>query len=172
LPANRHSFNEDRLPEQIIVDSSFLFDAVMETDQGRHEPALGFAQRLRASNCVLVYSSLIFIEAPQCWRRMYARGLLVPNQQGHDVVSDRINAFNKADNLLNELLASFRRRRVAISGRLMSAASRLVAMLNLKAHDALVVAIAHEIGVPDIASFDRDFRRVDGVELWDGLLMP
>ena len=144
----------------------------METDQGRHQLALDFSQRLRASNCVVVYSSLIFIEAPQCWRRMYARGLFVSNEPSGDVVSDRINAFKKADNLLSELLASFRRRRIAITGRLMSAASRLVAVFNLKAHDALVVAIAREIGIPDIASFDRDFRRVDEIELWDGPLPP
>lgn len=72
--------------------------------------------------------------------------------------------------MLNELLASFRLRRVAISRRLMRAAASLVATFNLKAHDALVVAIAREIGVPHIVSFDRDFRRVDGIELWDGPL--
>jgi predicted nucleic acid-binding protein len=52
----------------------------------------------------------------------------------------------------------------------MRAAASLVATFNLKAHDALVVAIAREIGVPHIVSFDRDFRRVDGIELWDGPL--
>jgi predicted nucleic acid-binding protein len=85
---------------------------------------------------------------------------------------DRITAFRTADDQLEELLASFRRRRIAISRRLMSAASRLVAIFNLKAHGALVLAVAQELGILDIASFDRGFRHVDGIELWDGSSMP
>ena len=89
-----------------------------------------------------------------------------------DPTKDRINAFAKADDALSDLLTSFLRRRVAINRPLMRAASRLVATFNLKAHDALVVAVAQALHVPHIASFDRDFRRVDGIELWDGLLTP
>lgn len=172
MPAKRHSFDENRLPETIVADSSFLFDAVMETGAGRHERAMSFARRLRASNCIVVYSSLIFLEAPQCWRRMYARGALLPDRIESDLTGNRINAFRKADDALNDLLTSFLRRRVAINRPLLRVASRLVATFNLKAHDALVVAVAHALGVPHIASFDRDFRRVDGIELWDGLPMP
>ena len=142
----------------------------MDTGAGRHERAMSFAGRLRDSNCIVVYSSLIFIEAPQCWRRMYARGSLVSDHIEGDPISDRINAFRKADGALNDLLTSFLRRRVGINRPLMRVASRLVATFNLKAHDALVVAVAHALGVPHIASFDRDFRRVDGIELWDGSL--
>lgn len=170
MPAKRHSFDENRLPETIVADSSFLFDAVMDTGAGRHERAIGFARRLRDSNCMVVYSSLIFLEAPQCWRRMYARGALLPDRIESDLTRDRINAVRKADDALNDLLTSFLRRRVAIDRPLMRVASRLVATFNLKAHDALVVAVAHALGVPHIASFDRDFRRVDGIELWDGSL--
>jgi hypothetical protein len=128
LPAKRHSFDENRLPGTIVADSSFLFDAVMDSGAGRHERAMSFAGRLRDSNCIVVYSSAIFLEAPQCWRRMYARGFLVSNEPGGDLATDRITAFRKADDQLDELLASFRRRRIAISRRLMSAASRLVAI--------------------------------------------
>lgn len=39
-------------------------------------------------------------------------------------------------------------------------------------HDSLVVAVAFDLGVPDVAATDRDFRSVDGLELWDGLLLP
>ena len=142
----------------------------MDTGAGRHERAITFAGRLRDSNCIVVYSSLIFLEAPQCWRRMYARGALLPDRIESDLTRDRINAFRKADDALNDLLTSFLRRRVAINRPLMRVASRLVATFNLRAHDALVVAVAHALSVPHIASFDRDFRRVDGIELWDGTL--
>jgi predicted nucleic acid-binding protein len=172
LLAKRHSFDENLLPQTIVADSSFLFDAVMDTGAGRYERAISFAGRLRDSNCIVVYSSLIFLEAPQCWRRMYARGLLLPDHIENDVTRDRINAFRKADNALNDLLTSFLRRRFVISRRLMKAASVLVARFNLSAHDALIVAVAHESRVPHLVTFDRDFRRVDWIELWDGLLIP
>ena len=103
---------------------------------------------------------------------MYARGALLPDHIERDLATDRISAFRKADDALNDLLTSFLRRRLAINRPLMRVASSLVATFNLKAHDALVVAVAYALGVPHIASFDRDFRRVDGIELWDGLQLP
>jgi len=96
----------------------------------------------------------------------------VPRERGADPTTDRVNAFIEADNALNDLLGSFLRRRVGISKRLMSAASILVAEFNLSSHDALLIAVARETRVQHLVSFDRDFRRVDGIELWDGLLLP
>ncbi len=76
-----------------------------------------------------------------------------------------------ADKLLADFLSAFACQEIAITKPLMLAASRLVANYDLSAHDALVVAVARELSVPHIASFDRDFRRLDGMELWDGLLV-
>ena len=53
----------------------------------------------------------------------------------------------------------------------MEAASDMVARFDLNAHDGLVAALARDLGVSHIASLDRDFRRVDAIDLWDGLLV-
>lgn len=95
MPANRHWFREDWLPETIVADSSFLFEATMETGDGSHDLAVDFLNRLRNHNSVIMYSSLVFIEAPQCWRRMYARGFLGHEPSGIDMIEDRIRALKE-----------------------------------------------------------------------------
>jgi len=171
LPANRHAFTDNPLPKVVITDSSFIFESLIDAGQGRHRPARDFAERLRKANVPLVYSSLLFIEAPQCWRRLYARGVLRSTQKGIDPISDRINAFGEADVALNNFLAAFDRREIKITKRLMNAASELVARFHLSAHDAIVIAVSIDTGITDIVAIDNGFKRVDGIELWDGLLL-
>jgi predicted nucleic acid-binding protein len=168
LPARRHSFFEDSLPDVVVCDSSFVFDAAVNTGEIQHEAGQQFAQRLRRHHALLVYSSLLFIEAAQCWRRLFRKGIFGRMRPS---IEDRIEAFGFADKLLTDFLNAFGCQEIAITKPLMAAASRLVAHHDLSAHDALVVAVAQELGVTHIASFDRDFRRLDGIELWDGLLV-
>jgi hypothetical protein len=93
LPAVRHAFTDNPLPAIIVADSSFILEALIDSGQGRHAPARAFANRLIQVNCLLLYSLLLFLEAPQCWRRLYRRGILVPSQRSIDPVTDRVNAF-------------------------------------------------------------------------------
>jgi predicted nucleic acid-binding protein len=167
LPARRHSFFEDPLPDVGVFDSSFVFDAAIDTGEIQHDAGQQFAQRLRRHKTLPVYSSLLFIEAPQCWRRLFRRGILSRTPTS---IADRIEAFGVADKLLADFLSAFGCQEIAITKTFMSAASRLVAHHDLSAHDALVVAVAQELSVSHIASFDRDFRRLEGIDLWDGLL--
>jgi predicted nucleic acid-binding protein len=152
-----------------VVDSSFVFEALLDSGTGRHADSKSFAERLRNENSVLVYSSLIFLEAPQCWRRLYRRGSLVPGQRGIDQVADRQNAFAEADAQLARFLSTYSTRRVQISRKLLSLASTMAATYNLSSHDALIVAISWYSGVVDIAALDQGFQDVDGIELWDNL---
>jgi predicted nucleic acid-binding protein len=48
----------------------------------------------------------------------------------------------------------------------MGTASDLAATYDLGSHDALIVAVARLTEVPDVIALDRDFRRVDGLHLW------
>jgi predicted nucleic acid-binding protein len=41
-----------------------------------------------------------------------------------------------------------------------------VARYELNAHDALVSAVTLATPSPHLVALDRDFRRVDGIELW------
>lgn len=172
MPAVRHAFSDDPLPSVIVADSSFIFHALFDDRQGYHLPARRFAERLRQANTSLVYSSLIFLEAPQCWRRLYKRGLLFPARGGIDITPNRLNAFAESDSALENFLAAFNQRQINISRALMRQASAMAARYDLQSHDALVVALARDIGVANLAAIDRGFRVVDGLELWDGLLHP
>lgn len=170
MPANRHLFTDTPLPTEIVVDSSFVFHALIDdVRSGYHVPARGFAERLRGADVTLIYSSLIFLEAPQCWKRLYNTGALIPSQRGPNLASDRVNAFNEANTALQIFLSAFNRKEVRVTKNLMKSATALVAEFNLGSHDAIAIAISRA-GVPDIAALDRGFKNVDGIELWDGLL--
>jgi predicted nucleic acid-binding protein len=172
MPANRHLFTETPLPQYIVADSSFIFHALIDDLRtGFHVPARDFAEALRNANSILLYSSLVFLEAPQCWRRLYNKEALVPRQRGMDQLTDRINAFNEANADLLGFLARFRKYEVRITKARMRAANAVVARYGfISSHDALAVAIAHELGITDLAALDADFKNVNGIELWDGFL--
>jgi len=170
LPANRHLFTDRPLPTEIVVDSSFVFHALIEDGRsGYHIRARDFAQRLRLANAILIYSSLIFLEAPQCWKRLYNKGALVPSKRGSDLASDKASAFIEANTALQTFLSAFNRKEVRVTKQLMKSATLHVAEFNLGSHDAIAIAISRA-GVPDIAALDRGFKNVDGIELWDGML--
>ena len=169
MPARRHAFTDSPLPSIIVVDSSFIFEALIDSGQGRYVATHDFAERLRATNARLVFSGLLFIEAPQCWRRLYRKGVLIPSQRSTDPVTDRLNAFAQADQSLQTFLAAFNSSQIRVSPRIIGTASRLVATYELQSHDAVVAAVAQEIKIRDIAATDQGFRRIDDIELWDGL---
>jgi hypothetical protein len=54
--------------------------------------------------------------------------------------------------------------------RIIRTASRLVTTFDLQSHDSVVPAISQEIKIPDIAATVRGSRKIDNIELWDGLL--
>ena len=89
-----------------------------------------------------MFSGLLFIEAPQCWKRLYRKGVLVPSQRSMDPVTDRLNAFAQADQSLQTFLAAFNTSQIRVSPRIIGTASRLVATYELQSHDAVVAAVA------------------------------
>ncbi len=121
-----------RFPEVVVADSSFILEALIDSGQSRHQPARDFADRLRRANLRLVYSLLLFLEAPQCWRRLYARGALVPSHRVHDRTEDRLYAFAEADLALQTFLASYNTQRMPVTRRLLRLASTEVAKHNLR----------------------------------------
>jgi predicted nucleic acid-binding protein len=102
---------------------------------------------------------------------LYKRGFLASTQRDLDPIAERISAFREIDLALDTFLAAFNRRRFHITRGLMQKASVMTATYDLQSHDALVVALMRDLGVNSIAAIDRGFRTIDGLELWDGLLV-
>ena len=72
-----------------------------------------------------------------------------------------------ADDLLHRFLAQFRRAEIRLSQRVVSLAIELVGRFDLQSYDAVQVASTLDAGCADMASLDGDFRRVDGIHLWN-----
>lgn len=171
MAAKRHLFTDDPLPSVIVLDSSLVFEALIDSGSGRHQPARSFCRRLQTENTPVIYSSLMFLEAPQCWKRFYRRGALVPKQPSFDPVLNRENAFREADLELERFLSNFNRQRINITRDLMRLGSKIAARYGMDSHDALVVALLEEFGLSDLGVIDDHFLKIDHLELWDGMLI-
>jgi len=167
LPAIRRSGEERPLPEILVADSSFLFAATYDAGDGLYDRSSAFARALREAGTVLVLSPLVYLEASQCWRRLFRLGLLQPTEATGDPREDRKTAFQEANRHLNTFLGLFETYTVEFSQELAEVASIHVAEYNLRSHDALFVALSTVTRVSHLVAFDSDFRRVDGLTLWE-----
>ncbi len=69
--------------------------------------------------------------------------------------------------LLEDFLANFEWAEVALTPTIRSAALTFMAQHNLGAQDSVHLASAGLEHVADFASFDRGYRRVNGLHLWN-----
>lgn len=168
MPANLQSFNDEPLPEAVVVDSSFFFEAVIDplSADSRRTRTREFAKRSPDGGVLVVYSSLVYVEAPQYWRRLLARGALPVPQPSLDPSVDRRSAYRAATELLREFLGKFSSQEVTLTPHLVDVATGLAGFYNLRAIDAFTVALAEITSIPDLVTLDRDFRRVDGLVVW------
>ena len=67
---------------------------------------------------------------------------------------------------LEQLLQAYPWAEIDLTSAIAQRALQYVEQYNLDTHDAAHWASAEEAGVMDLASFDRGFRRVDGLHLW------
>jgi predicted nucleic acid-binding protein len=69
--------------------------------------------------------------------------------------------------LFRDLLAPFDWEEVLLTDAVQERAVQLMAEYNFDSQDAVHLACADLSGIRDFASFDRRFRRVDGLHLWN-----
>jgi hypothetical protein len=69
--------------------------------------------------------------------------------------------------IIETLLADFEWYEIPVTPATRAAACKLVVEYNLGGQDAIHLACAAEEGVDNIASLDKDFRRVNGLVLWN-----
>lgn len=168
--ATLRTFEDGPLPSTVVVDSSFVFEALIDARQGdgRHELCVAFAQRLRAGGVRLVVSPLLFLEAPQCWRRLLQKNALPLASAGRYERDGIVRAFQDASALLREFLGEFDRWEIALSEDVLGLANVHAARYDLKSHDALVAAIASTTGVYEVVTMDADFEEVTPLTVWRG----
>jgi predicted nucleic acid-binding protein len=94
---------------------------------------------------------------------------LIPAAQGvQDRRRELIELFQA---VLERQLRALRVSRIRLTGRLLPEAGAEVITWGLSPHDAVVLTVAKRIAVsagiaPHLATFDADFRRVDGLTIW------
>jgi predicted nucleic acid-binding protein len=71
---------------------------------------------------------------------------------------------------LDGMLSQVNKVEVGINAVVRQRAVALMVQFNLGSQDAIHLASAYVAGVRDLASFDRHFRRVDGLHLWNDKL--
>lgn len=163
-------FDEEPLPEAVVLDSDFVISVLHENEEF-HEECRRFG-RLFDANVPIVYSNLLRVDFWQGWRRaVNARGLPADLASRpmlmDDPVAQRERWYKHGDEYLKTLLSLFDRYEVRIGTRLLDRALSLMARYNLKSHDACLAAIAFHTDVVDLVSLDKDFLRVDGLRLWN-----
>jgi predicted nucleic acid-binding protein len=175
-PAEEHLFSETP-PGYLLLDTNFVVATLVAGDP-RHEECLSFAGRLQDAGTVIAYSTLLRLEHLNAWRNLLKDGLLPPEPgpqlrlELNVAEDDRSHWLRVADILLGQFLAQFPRTEIRLNQRVVSLAIELVGRFNLQSYDAVHVASAFHAGCTDIASLDKDFRRVEGIDLWNNRLRP
>lgn len=171
MPATEHRFNKTPLPRAIFLDADFVVSVLHESEQF-HRDCSAFAYRLLRSRVVVLHTQLLRLEFLSGWqsairRRGIPRDLLPQQRLWRQPEDERAALYEIGDGFLLDFLNAFERYEVRLSARLQERARRAMADYNLKPMDACLVASSFQVGVPDIASLDARFRRVEGIRLWN-----
>jgi predicted nucleic acid-binding protein len=169
--ATEHAFTDEPLPSAVALDADFLINVLNEAEE-YHKPCLQFATRLAAADTTVICSPVLRLEVLRGWQKAATSGgitidllqqkLLIP-----DPIHLRRLLLHFGDDALSSFLAPFRQYEVRLSARLFVETREVMANYGLKPMDACFLAAAERVEVQDIVSLDSDFRRVDGIHLWN-----
>lgn len=171
MPATRHALTEFA-PSRLYPDTSFLLNVLIPS-YPRHAAASAFLRQLVRTGATTLYvSSLTWLEFGHAVLRPDCRAGLAPDVQRqyrmdrwHDIDVRDAYLVSLIDRM-QALLSEFDWYDVAVTLDVSLHALQLMGQYGLKGQDAAHVACAQAVGVVDVASFDTDFRRVDGLHLW------
>jgi predicted nucleic acid-binding protein len=172
VPATERAFTEVP-PTRLYLDTSVLLDYFVSASP-THARVRAFAVHLQSYHLTSIYlSSLSWLEIVNAVRRLNFRNALPAEWQQEYQLNRwqnpwvRQRYFQAWLGLLDGLLAQFEWIELAITPAVRVRALDYVSIYNLKPQDAAHLACANNAGVVDLASFDEDFRRVDGLHLWN-----
>lgn len=172
MPAVEHRFS-DALPTELYLDTDILIAHIVRTHP-HHERAMRFLDRLvRQGTTRIVVSSLSWMEFMNVVTREQFRHELPHEFQRRFHLAQwqeqrvRRTYLRFMSDALDAMLGQFDRGEVSVTPDVRVAAVGHIVVYNLRAQDAVHLACARSAGVSDIASFDKGFRRVDGLSLWN-----
>ncbi len=173
MPATEHSFNTVDLPVHLYVDTDFLIACLIAT-QPHHQRCSDFMVRLlRRDSTTLYLSSLSWMELAHFVLRADFRDRQPPDIRRQYRLDQWENPDVRTEWLftmisrVEAMLQPFDWNELSLTSRIRRTAIGYMAGHNLGAHDAVHLASAVAAGVADLASLDRGFRRVEGINLWN-----
>ena len=174
MPARERMFS-DPLPKRLFIDTNILVSYLFEFDW-HHERCIRFMRALHEEDTVLLVSSLTWVEFAQVITRSAFRQRLPLTirqrfrLQRWELRSVRELYFADLLGALDSAMAQFRWVEVDLTPEVRRRAVEYMARYALGSQDAVHLASAALAGVPDFASLDDVFRRVDGLLLWNDRL--
>lgn len=171
MPATQHSFVERPLPQTVALDTDFILTALVQSELF-HARCASFTQVLVRERVRIVHSPLLLLEFLHAWQKAINRNAVpasavLQQRLWNDPVGLRASLYILGEEYLNVYLDSFSRYEVRFSRALQRETRESMALHNLKPMDACLVASAQRAGTDHIVSLDSDFRRVDGIHLWN-----
>lgn len=175
MTATERSF-ADPLPAGLYLDTDILLAYLVST-QLHHQRSRAFLERAFQEGRTSVYvSSLSWMEILQVIRREQFRNDL-PEEMRREFRLDRWEDVGVRRryvegllHLFDELLGQYDWFEIGLTREVRTSAAEYAVEYNLSAYDAVHLASATQSGVFDLASFDRGFRRVDRLVLWNDLI--
>jgi predicted nucleic acid-binding protein len=173
VPATERAFS-DTPPARLYVDTDFILTYLVGT-RPYHARCRPFVERVQQLGVTTLYlSSLAWLEYAHVIMRPDFRSQLAAELQRQfdfdrweQDAAVRQRYFGHSIQVLNDFLDQFGWVEVSLTDQVRAAALQMMGQYNVGAHDAVHLASAQFAGVADLASFDRGYRRVDGVFLWN-----
>lgn len=176
MPATERSFTADFPPAHLYLDTDLLINVLKPSDP-HHGRSVAFLQRLIEHGLTRLYLSTVsWMEiVHRATREQYRLSLPPQVQQEHrfhqwdrpDVRHGYIQAIIE---MIEDILAPFEWTEISVTPDIFRAAAQFMGQYNFEGQDAIHLACMQSVGIVDIASFDRKFRRVEWLYVWNDLI--
>lgn len=176
MPATERSYTADLPSARLYLDTDFLINCLFTTEP-HHGRCRAFMVRLFQHGLTTLYlSTLTWMEyAHVIAKESFRKGLPPAFAQQFqldqwDQPLTRDAYMGAMLSALQKLLDKFDWEEISLTADVRRRATQFMAEYKLDSHDAVHLASANYVGVFDLASLDRVFRRVDGLYLWNDQL--
>jgi len=177
VPAIERPFDGSVLPpSRLYLDTDIMVAAVVRTHHHHVRATALFSLLIRYGLTTIYFCPITWMEFAHVFSKEGFRSELPAEFSRLNPVAGwadpavRDAYFRFVMATFNAVLSPFDRDQVILTDDIQGRAIQHMATYNLGAQDAVHLACADAVGVRDFASFDRRFRRVEGLYLWNDLI--